>query len=166
MTVGAAPYDVTVAFLDQAPHYVDALVAWERSNWPIAVMGESEPTAYLREAARNQGSPYPKTVVALHKNNKPIGMTSIIEQDHPDFPRYGPWLVSLYVEPAFRHRGVSRILVSKAVDYARSIRNIDNLYVYSDELDFTKNGFAFFAQAQNPYSPQHKTNLYVLNLDG
>jgi len=58
-------------------------------------------------------SPLPFSLVA-HDGSDFAGTASVIASDLDERPQYSPWVAAVWVEPAFRHRGVGRALVARA----------------------------------------------------
>lgn len=61
--------------------------------------------------------PIPRAFVA-HVDGMFAGTASLIASDLDERPHYTPWIAAVWVEPAFRSRGIGRQLVDHALHYA------------------------------------------------
>ena len=109
----------TITDLGQAPEFFDAVAdriwrAWWQPN--------GVPLDYIVGRLRENmvPGPMPRAFVA-HVDGIFAGTTSIIASDLDERPHYTPWIAAVWIEPAFRSRGLGRRLVDHAVDYGFSL---------------------------------------------
>lgn len=56
--------------------------------------------------------------LVAHRDGRYLGSVLLIDNDLDARPAYSPWIAALWVEPAFRRRGVGRSLVAAAIEEA------------------------------------------------
>lgn len=116
--------------LNEYPEYVPLVAKWAFEAW-----GGYNPSASLEKAQQkfNQHlnkNALPLTLLALD-NNIPIGMCSLRESDGI-LPELSPWLGSLYVEPAYRGKGVGKQLIEAIIKKSQEM-NYAQLYLLTFE---------------------------------
>jgi predicted N-acetyltransferase YhbS len=112
---------------------LERLASWHHAEWSDLAPGWSLDEA-TRELRENLGrGTIPSTLVALHGED-PIGSASLLEVDFTDLPPYRPWLASVYVLPAWRHRGVGGTLVERIVASAREL-GLPRLYLFTTDME-------------------------------
>ena len=92
---------IVIKRLCDCPEFVPICQKWDETEWPRTPEIEAFFSDHYAEAAQNKGEELPQAFIAL-SDGKPIGMISLIAEDHPDFLHLHPWLASGYVEPAVR----------------------------------------------------------------
>ncbi|MFM2486961.1 GNAT family N-acetyltransferase [Celerinatantimonas yamalensis] len=50
----------------------------------------------------------------------------------PDYPKVALWINTVYVEPAFRGKGIARTLIAAADEHARTVTEEETLLVYTN----------------------------------
>ncbi|MHB2265617.1 GNAT family N-acetyltransferase [Aliihoeflea sp. PC F10.4] len=70
------------------------------------------------------------TVLVLLDDEQPVGMVALCLDDLDGRPDLNPWLAGLYVEPAHRGRGHSRLLIEALEAFALT-GGIDQLWLYT-----------------------------------
>lgn len=155
--------NVTIARLQDYPHLASVCGEWDDAVWPRNPAIEDFFADHYSEAALNQGNEAPQVWIAIHDGN-PIGMMSLITDDHPDFPHLSPWLASAYVLPQYRGQGVFRALHDQLVKFARTQTGYSALYVYS-HVDFSTLGdWLAIDRISDPFEEGHIVTLYKNNL--
>jgi len=69
-------------------------------------------------------------VLVLLDDGQPVGMVALCLDDLDGRPDLNPWLAGLYVEPAHRGRGHSRLLIEALEAFALA-GGIDRLWLYT-----------------------------------
>jgi len=117
MTQLSAPPPVIVD-LRQRPDLFDRAVDWHFGYWAVeARRTRTEIEGFYRDSLDEHLSP--ATLIAL-VGNRPAGMASLRPFDpfYPAFSHCTPWLDSLFVEPAFRRRGIGATLAEAVTTLA------------------------------------------------
>ena len=70
------------------------------------------------------------SVLVLLKQDEPIGMVALCENDIEGRPELNPWLAGMYVAPGHRGAGHARRLIGELEDYARA-NGIGRLSLYT-----------------------------------
>ena len=131
-----------ISDLRQRPEFFDAVAdriwrAWWQPN--------GVPLDYIVGRLRENmvASPIPCAFVA-HVGEAFAGTASIIASDLDERPQCTPWVAAVWIEPAFRSRGVGRQLVDHATAYAFGL-GVPRVYLtarparrsYYEELGWT-----------------------------
>lgn len=101
---------VALVDLRQRPDLFDRAVDWHFGYWAAeARRTRSEIEGFYRDSLDER--PSPATLIAL-AGGRPAGMASLRPFDpfYPAFNHCTPWLDSLFVEQAFRRRGIGATL--------------------------------------------------------
>jgi GNAT superfamily N-acetyltransferase len=127
----AVPLDAGLRIDALADHadLVRQIAAWHWNEW-----GHGDPRGSLSSwtaglAGRLGRDTVPATYIALH-DHAPVGSVSLVDQDMATHPDLGPWLAGLYVEPAWRGRGIAGRLIARAVERAEAM-GLPCLYLYT-----------------------------------
>jgi GNAT superfamily N-acetyltransferase len=106
----------TISDLQHAPEFFDTVAdriwrAWWQPN--------GVPLDYITGRLRDNlvAGPMPRAFVA-HIGGTFAGTASIIASDLDERPHDTPWVAAVWVESALRSRGIGRLLVDHAVQYA------------------------------------------------
>jgi N-acetylglutamate synthase-like GNAT family acetyltransferase len=96
------------------------------------------------------GTAWPRTWLAL-AGDEPVGSASLVAADHPDLRDLTPWLASVYVEPAWRRRGIASALVATVQAAAREA-DVAALYLFTpDQANlYARLGFRPIGSVVNP----------------
>ena len=134
--------DVTISDLRHRPEFFDTVADriwqawWKRHGVPEAYIVER-----LRDNMQDTGLPI---ALVAHRGADFLGTASLLVSDLDERPHYTPWIAAVWIEPAFRSRGLGRRLVDHAVDYGFSL-GIPRVYLtarparrsYYEELGWT-----------------------------
>jgi GNAT superfamily N-acetyltransferase len=119
MTI-APPADEALVIAPLADHaaHLPLLAAWNLQSWGAAT-GRSYDGYVARLTAYLSRGPLPMALIALW-DGRPAGTACVNLDDMSTRPGLSPWLANLYVDPAFRRRGIGGALVRAAEDAARA----------------------------------------------
>lgn len=109
-----AAHDVRIAYLSQHPEAIATLAQWHFAEWR-EVLPEWTLERTVSDLASHTGQRMiPTTVLAL-AGDEVVGSTSLLIHDVPGTEAWSPWLASVFVAPAWRSKGIGRLLVERAV---------------------------------------------------
>lgn len=117
--------------LKDMPQFADACAAWSYGEWSSQVSGRRLDSVIdrYRRTAQNDNQ-LPMTWVAV-SDNRPAGMISLKNEDHPVRTDLYPWLASVFVHPEYRGRGLARALIETATAQARDVFNVTKIYLFT-----------------------------------
>ena len=129
--------------LKDCPELKEEMAEWFSERWGLAK------SAYLEsmEEGLEGNKPYPCWYAAF-EGSRIVGGLGVIENDFHDRKDLRPNVCAVYVEPAYRCRGVAgRLLQFVCSDMAR--QGISTLYLLTDHTGFYERyGWQFFCMAQ------------------
>ncbi len=120
---------VRVEWLADHPECLDTLAAWHHAEWRELLPGWTAAQARADLETHRGRATIPTTVVAC-AGDQVIGSASLLERDIPGTEAWSPWLASVYVDPAYRRRGIGWRLVDRVLDEARGL-GITVLYLFT-----------------------------------
>ena len=91
----------------------------------------SEYQSGIERMAASSGIP---TAFVAHDGGTYVGSVLLIENDLKVRPQYAPWIAALWVEPAFRRRGVAEELIDAARSEAKRFGH-DACYLCATEMN-------------------------------
>lgn len=117
--------------LRDAADRADAAAKWFHSHWRIPE------TIYLESIQKciNHRGAIPQWYLVIDSNNKIIAGCGLIENDFHTRKDLTPNLCALYVESAFRKKGIAKALL----DFVRKdacVLGLQKLYLLTDHTDF------------------------------
>lgn len=148
-----------IAKLHDYPQFASICGEWDNRAWPRNPEIEEFFEDHYQAAANSDGTAIPQVWVALNDKNIPIGMMSIIADDHPDYMHLSPWLASAFVMPEYRGQGIFQALQKHVLEFARNELDTPCLYVYS-HIDFSKTGWRAIEQIIDPFAPDKQVTLF------
>lgn len=154
---------INLNILHDRPAFVQLCIDWDNEVWPRTPEIDDFFSEHYTQAATHTNGQVPQAWV-LTADEKPIGMVSIINDDHPDFTHFTPWLASMYIIPSYRGRGFFKLMHDAAVAYAKTYKPSAALYVHS-HIDFTRYGWHPVQDVTDPFSPGKKVTIYRYDLD-
>ena len=89
-------------------------------------VGRADSDATVHAALRGDRLPW---FVVARAAGVPVGCASIVASDLPTRPDLGPWLANVYVQPAWRGRGLGTALTEAAMAHGAPF--VDVLYLYT-----------------------------------
>lgn len=144
--------------LCERPRWAETCHAWDEAEWPRTPQIAAFFASHYEEAARNRGSELPQTFVAA-REDKPVGMLSLVVEDHPDFTHIGPWMASGYIVPSARLTRATPFLYKAVFEFVRDVVKIDNLFVYT-RLPAMRRGWKKFQETYDPFEPEKRVTIY------
>lgn len=115
--------------LKAAPKHIDQLARWHHEEWAHLNPGDTLQKRMLRMQAYLSQDFIPSTYVALTADQL-TGSAAIVESDMDSHPEYSPWLASVYVDAAYRKRGIGAALVKHVMQQARE-QGLKAIYLYT-----------------------------------
>lgn len=156
--------DFKIVQLQDYPHFAEQCSQWDDAAWPRNPEIEDFFADHYHLAAENNGNEVPMVWVALTSDNMPIGMVSLIADDHPDYLHLSPWLASAFVLPEYRGKGVFRALHDALLDCVKTQTDYKNIHVYS-HIDFSYLGnWTAIEKIQDPFENGQWVTLFTQTL--
>ena len=126
----APPADEALVIAPLADHvaHLPLIAAWNVQSWGAAT-GRSYDGYVARLNGYLSRGPLPMALIAL-SDGRPAGTACVNLDDMSTRPHLAPWLANLYVDPAYRRRGIGAALVRAAEDAARAVGRA-RLYPYT-----------------------------------
>jgi len=149
---------ISIAHLREHPNAVPTLAAWATDEW-----GHLTPDRTLADRVEAFGQrmtpgTIPETLVALD-GGIVIGMASIVEIDLSTHPELSPWMASVYVDAAYRGRGVGSIVVRAIMDEADKL-HIERIYLIThDRMSFYRR-LGWIAMERVHYRGEDVTTMF------
>lgn len=109
------------------------LARWHHAAWSALLPAWTLAEAEAELATHRLRRAIPTTLVAF-VDREAVGSVSLLLEDHERITGYSPWLASLYVQPAWRRRGVGAALVERAVAEAAAL-GVPRLYLYTPDAE-------------------------------
>lgn len=118
-----------IVSLAEQPQHLAKLAYWHHSEWSYLY-----PDISLRDRAESMADYFsaesvPKMFIAVD-GDELLGSTAIDRNDMDTLPHLTPWISDVYVNPAFRGKGIGTALVRHAMEYARN-KGVRTLYLYT-----------------------------------
>jgi len=162
-----SPFEIV--FLADEPLWAHnvAVTTWE--EWPdvyrdYGLNSVQEVEKCLLENNLNRDS-IPLTLI-LRSSSQPhefIGTVGIEEDDMVNRPEITPCLVSMYVEPKFRGKGFSKVLMNKLIDVAKTRLKLDKMYLWTQEQQELYKRFGWKSIEETSYLD--RTNCTIMELE-
>jgi predicted N-acetyltransferase YhbS len=113
MEVGRGRRSVSVDYLANHPFALSRAVGWLHRQW-LAAWGYSRRQAAVELRSRLSRAQLPLALVSL-AGRRPVGLASLVELERPRTKALVCCLAGVYVLPAWRRRGIGRLLCRRAV---------------------------------------------------
>ncbi|MEG0794807.1 MAG: GNAT family N-acetyltransferase [Bacilli bacterium] len=113
--------------------YIDTLTNWLYNWWGIDENYTKESIKCMLEHTINKND-LPKTYIML-ENNTLIGMYQFLYDDLDIRPDLYPWLSNVFIDPTFRGKGYSKVLLNSVYNNALK-SNLKELYLYTTHTNF------------------------------
>ena len=112
-----SPAAIEVRSLGDVPELLELCTRWNYEQWG---RDDGETPRIIADAfSRMVRDASGEHVLVAFVDGQPVGMSLLIEDDLSSYPHLRPWVAGVYVEPAFRGRGVAGALVAAAEACAR-----------------------------------------------
>ena len=136
------------------PSYKEALAEWFHIKWGVAKKAYLEcMDAYL--SGNSELGWY-----LCRDGNRIVGGLGVIENDFHDRKDLSPNICAVYIEEAYRKKGIAGKLLNMAVEDLRQ-KGITPVYLVSDHIGFYERyGWEFFCLVQGD-GELHKTRMYI-----
>lgn len=123
--------DFKIVYLADHSEMVPTCAAWAFNTWGkynSSYTLDKRIKSFSEHCNKDQ---LPLTIIALNREHTPVGMSSLRSNDgiRPDL---SPWLGSVYVEPAYRNRGIAGQLVRQTHCIAQEL-GIETIYLLTYE---------------------------------
>ncbi len=122
-----------IAYLADYPEHLPTVAAWVYGYWGHLMPGSSLEGTERHFRGQLNRDALPLTLIAL-KGQQPVGTASIFLQDMSTRPHLSPWMASVYVDPAYRRRGIGSDLV-RAIESAAERLHIARLYLFTPDQE-------------------------------
>src|SRR4051794_31833752 len=119
-----------IAYLSDHPSFIPILAQWHFNQW--AYLNPANDVNRRIADMRAHGKMQIGTTFVAIENEKPIGSASLILDDMDTRPELNPWLASVYVDTAYRNKGIGSLLVARVVEEARALA-IPKLYLFTPD---------------------------------
>ncbi len=149
-----------ISLLAENPQASKVIAQWYYDEWLSEVDGvsiENISDNVLKSATLDR---LPATLLG-YKADDLVGVVEVKYRENKNYPEYEHWLGGLFVKMACRGQGISSILISKAINYARN-SEIQELYLQceSHNIDlYKKHGFKLL------HSGKHRVPVSIMKLD-
>ena len=132
--------------LADAPEHIPTIAAWHQAQWGYLNPGGTLESRIERMQRFLKGAAIPAMYICVDGKHL-VGTAALVESDMDSHPELSPWLASVYVNPAYRKRGVGAALVKHVVKQA-SANGYSLLYLFTpDQAKFYRElGWEFIAQ--------------------
>jgi predicted N-acetyltransferase YhbS len=145
------PDGIQIVDLRERPADIPTLAGWLKQAFsPNRAHVTPAVIAARLRSAPEPGAALPRTWVAV-AGETPVGCARFVAADHADRPDLTPWLASVYVEPAWRRRGIASVLV-RTVQAASRAAGYPALYLYTPDQArlYARLGFVAIGQVIHP----------------
>jgi GNAT superfamily N-acetyltransferase len=139
--------------LVERPDLVDQVSSWGFDEWGHLSPGQTLDERRAKVRGKMNLDRVPIAFVALDDHDGMVGTASLIFDDLEGDPR-NPWLASVYVPPAHRHRGIASALVSAVEAAARRI-GYGRLYLFTTSAAALYERLGWTALERRDYRGEH-----------
>lgn len=123
----------TIRFLTNDEREISAVANWIYNEWGHLIKGRTLETAHEKVRQSLSGADMPTTIICFI-GEKPVGTAGIDTADMGTHPELTPWMVSVYVEPEYRKRGIGSALCKRiAEEFNR--RGIETAYLFTPDQE-------------------------------
>lgn len=153
--MGISMSKYSIITLRQKPEYRDMAAGWFHEKWDIPLDAY---TASM-DCCLKGGAAVPEWYLVLHENTMIAG-AGVIENDFHDRKDLTPNVCAVYVEEAYRNRGIAGELLDFICKDMRE-HGIATLYLVTDHIGFYERyGWEFLCMVQGDGEPD-MTRMYV-----
>ncbi len=133
---------VSIEYLADHTRHVPLLADWHHQQWGYLSPGDTVEERASRLYARANKKMVPAAFVAIHQQ-QPVGSAILVKCDMDTRPALGPWLASVFVDSAFRERGIGTRLVDR-VTHEAQLLGFNTLYLWTPDREafYAKQGWS------------------------
>ena len=117
-----------INILEQDSPNFDVVAQWVFAEWGPISPFETLSSTRVAMSHRTGQQNLPCAFLAHSANGCPYGTVSLVECDYAPRGDLTPWVADMYVDPAYRNRGIGSALVGYLEQQARA-GGISNLYL-------------------------------------
>ncbi len=142
----------SIVKLSEKPKFADVCAAWSFGEWGSQIADRTLEQNLVRyRGTASQTDKLPLTWVII-VNDRPAGMISLKDNDHPDHNDLSPWLASLYIHPEYRGRGFAAKLIEHVENFAKTELKIQHLYLFTHTANelYKKQGWIEVKNIRDP----------------
>ena len=121
--------DIQITYLEEGPETVSVLARWYYEEWGRNVPGRTLDTAREKVMQSAGNKEIPLTLVCF-REGKPVGTAGIDTADMKTHPELSPWMVSVYVEPEHRGKGLGTALCERVKEEFKRL-GVDKAYLFT-----------------------------------
>lgn len=141
--------------LQEHPEFIEDMALWFHEKWGVS---RSAYLASMKDCLKNQ-SPVPQWYCVMDEG-KYIGGLGIIENDFHDRKDLSPNICAVYVEQAYRCRGIAGELLNFVCEDMKK-QGVDTLYLLTDHTSFYERyGWKFYCMAQGE-GEENSSRMYI-----
>ena len=132
--------------LADAPEHIPTIAAWHHAQWGYLNPSGTFESRIERMQRFLKGAAIPAMYICVDGKHL-VGTAALVESDMDSHPELSPWLASVYVNPAYRKRGVGAALVKHVVSQANA-HGFNPLYLFTPDQEkfYRELGWQFIAQ--------------------
>ena len=124
-------YDIR--YLADDNREVSAIANWIYNEWGHMVQGRTIETSHIKVRQSLTDSDLPLTLIC-HLNGKPVGTAGIDTADMSSHPELSPWMVSVFVHPYYRKKGIGIALCKRIIEEFRRL-GITTAYLFTPDQE-------------------------------
>lgn len=152
--------------------FAQACAQWSKDEWPHhpinadrnAIIARYENRAKKQDRLLGMED-IPLTWVSTI-NGAPVGMVSLLEEEHEDYTDLTPWVAGMYVVPEFRRQGIASKLMKNLHREAIDL-GFQTLHLSTPDMDalYEKNGWEIINNEARDTEKIHPyTNIMRIDL--
>lgn len=156
----------TIVPLSLNPGFADACAAWSYGQWGCqSNQSLMEKIERYRNSASNGRGELPLTWVAI-SNDRPAGMISLKDKDHPDYTDLPLWLGSLFVHPEYRGQGMAHAMIETLEAETLKIYGAGTLHLFTANAAklYETHGFRHVAKIRS-FNGLHPDGNFLMKKD-
>jgi predicted N-acetyltransferase YhbS len=151
---------VEIRYLEDNPEIISTVAKWIYEEWGRLVKGRTLETAHVKVRQALNSRKIPLTLVAF-LDNKPVGTVSIDTEDMSTHPELTPWMASVYVDTAYRKRGVGSALCERIKEDFRRL-GVKTAYLFTPDQEKLYAGLGWKTISREGYRGE---DVVIMRLD-
>ncbi len=134
--------------LENEAEIISTVAEWIYREWGHLVKGRTFETAKSKVRQSLGPEDIPMTLVC-YIEGKPVGTAGLDTADMSTHPELSPWMVSVYVKPAYRRRGVGAALCKRIVSELGKL-DFKTAYLFTPDQErfYERLGWKTFAREE------------------